>query len=131
MSLKDKMMELKSTIEKRATELLKDKKINDIQLGSITNDCQKILDFAAKLNSIELNKVVTDMNETAGQQIFEATSSLDKAAAKIQEFKDFLDILSPLIKLGEAVSNAIVSGRPAAIGNLVKQLRDVGDRLNT
>ena len=131
MSLKDKMMELKSTIEKRATELLKDKKINDIQLGSITNDCQKILDFAAKLNSIELNEVFTDMNEAAGQQIFEATSSLDKAAAKIQEFKDFLDILSPLIKLGEAVSNAIVSGGRATIGNLVKQLRDVGDRLNT
>jgi|GEM_PF-2921356 len=131
MSLKDKMMELKSTIEKRATELLKAEIIDHSQSESITNDCQKILDFVAKLNSIELNKVVTDMNETAGQQIFEATSSLDKAAAKIQEFKDFLDILSPLIKLGEAVSNAIVSGRPAAIGNLVKQLRDVGDRLNT
>ncbi len=130
MSLKDKMMELKSTIEKRATELLKAEIIDHSQSESITNDCQKILDFAAKLNSIELNKVLTDMDE-AGKQIFEATSSLDKAAAKIQEFKDFLDILSPLIKLGEAVSNAIVSGGIAAIGNLVKQLRDVGDRLNT
>jgi hypothetical protein len=130
MSLKDKMMELKSTIEKRATELLKAEIIDHSQSESITNDCQKILDFAAKLNSIELNKVLTDMDE-AGKQIFEATSSLDKAAAKIQEFKDFLDILSPLIKLGEAVSNAIVSGGRATIGNLVKQLRDVGDRLNT
>ncbi|MCC5610658.1 hypothetical protein LC612_28885 [Nostoc sp. CHAB 5834] len=130
MSLKDKMIELKATLEKRATELSKAKKISPSELESITNDCQKLLDFAAKINSIELNKVLTDIDEPA-QKIIDATNSLDKAAAKIQGFQNFFDILSPLIRLGEAVSNAIVSGGVAAIGNLVRELRDIGDRLNT
>ncbi|MDM9583695.1 MULTISPECIES: hypothetical protein [unclassified Nostoc] len=130
MSLIDKMNELRATLEKRAAELFKAKKISQSDLESINNDCQKFVDFAAKLNSIELNKVLTDINEPA-QKIIEATNSLDQAAAKIQEFQNFFDILSPLIRLGEAVSNAIVSGGVAAIGNLVRELRDVGNRLNT
>lgn len=43
----------------------------------------------------------------------------------------FFDILSLLIQLGNAVSNAIVNTSVATIGNLVKQLQDIGDRLNT
>ncbi|MDZ8087555.1 MAG: hypothetical protein RMY16_18620 [Nostoc sp. DedQUE12b] len=130
MSLRDKMIELKTTLEKRATELSRAKTITPNQLESITNECQKILDFAAKINSIELNKVLTDINEPV-KKISEATNSLDLAAAKIQEFQNFFDILSPIIRLGEAVSNAIVSGGVAAIGNIVRELRDVGDQLNT
>ncbi|MBN3940019.1 MAG: hypothetical protein V7L21_29855 [Nostoc sp.] len=130
MSLRDKINELKETLEKRATELFKAKEISPSELESISNDCQKVLDFAAKINSIELNKVLTDIDEPA-QKIIEATNSLDKAAAKIQGVQNFFDILSPLIRLGEAVSNAIVSGGVAAIGNIVGELRDIGDRLNT
>ncbi|MEH2242919.1 hypothetical protein [Nostoc sp.] len=124
------MIELKSALEKRAAELLDEQKISFSESKLINNECQKILDFAAKLNSIELNKVLTDINEPA-KKIIEATNSLDKAAAKIQEAQKFIDILSPIIRLGEAVSNAIVSGGVAAIGNLVRELQDIGDRLNT
>lgn len=129
MSLNEKINELRKTLEKRATELFKAKKISQSELESISNDCQKFVDFAAKLNSIELNKVLTDINEPA-QKIIEATNSLDKAAAKIQGVQNFFEILNPLIRLGEAVSNAIGSGGVAVIGNLVRELQDIGERLN-
>ncbi|MEH1902180.1 MAG: hypothetical protein V7L04_12380 [Nostoc sp.] len=127
MSLIDKMKELRKTLEERATELFKAKKISQSDLESISNDCQKFVDFAAKLNSIESNKVLTDIKEPA-QKIIEATNSLDKAAAKIQGVQNFFEILSPLIRLGEAVSKAIGSGGVAAIGNIVRELQDIGDR---
>jgi Asp-tRNA(Asn)/Glu-tRNA(Gln) amidotransferase C subunit len=130
MSLKDNLIKLKSSLEKRAAELFNAEKITQKQLESITNDCQRILDFAAKINSIELKKVLTDMDD-ASQKIINATNSLDKAAAQIQGFQNFFEILSSLIRLGEAVSNAIVNGGVAVIGNLVRELQDIGDRLNT
>ncbi|MEH2005545.1 hypothetical protein [Nostoc sp.] len=131
MSLKNQMIELKSALEKRAAQLLHDQQISFSESKVINNECQKILDFAAKLNSIELNQVLTDINEPA-KKIIEATNSLDKAAAKIQEAQKFFEILSPLIRLGEAVSKAIANPTSvAAIGTLVTELKDIGDRLNT
>ncbi|OYD97903.1 hypothetical protein CDG76_03465 [Nostoc sp. 'Peltigera membranacea cyanobiont' 210A] len=52
-------------------------------------------------------------------------------STKIQETQNFIDILSGLIRLGEVISNAIINVGIATIGTLVRELRDIGDRLNT
>ena len=129
-SLRDRVIELENTLRKRAKDLYNTNKISFSEYESITNDCQRILDFAAKINSMQFNQVLTDMDEPA-KKIIEATNSLEKAAAKIQGFQKFFDILSRLIKLGQVVFNAISGGGVAAIGTLVTGLKELGDRLNT
>ncbi|KAB8318699.1 hypothetical protein SD81_014800 [Tolypothrix campylonemoides VB511288] len=79
---------------------------------------------------MQFNKVLTDMDEPA-KKIIEATNTLDKAAAKIQEVQKFIDVLSRLIKLGQVLSNVISGGGIAAISTLVTELKSFGDQLNT
>ncbi|MEH2371437.1 hypothetical protein [Nostoc sp.] len=129
-SLKDQILKLQVAFRKRAKYLYSNQKISLNEFNIISNKCQKILDLVAEINSRQFNQVITDMDE-AVQKIIEATNSLDKAAAKIQETQNLIDILSSLITLGEAVSMAIVDGGVAAIGTLVRELRDIGDRLST
>ncbi|PHM08374.1 hypothetical protein [Nostoc sp. 'Peltigera malacea cyanobiont' DB3992] len=52
-------------------------------------------------------------------------------STKIQEIQNFIDILSGLIRLEEVISKAIINVGVATIGTLVRELRDIGDRLNT
>jgi hypothetical protein len=129
-SVRDQIIELEFALRERAKKLFNTQKISFSEFQSITNDCQGILDLAAKINSMQFNQVLTDMGEPA-KKIIEATNSLKKAAAKIQEFQKFFDILSRLIKLGQVVFNAISSGGVAAIGTLVTGLKDLSDQLNT
>jgi hypothetical protein len=129
-SLRDRVIELEKTLRDRAKYLYNTSKIGFSEYESITNDCQRILDFAAKINSMQFNQVLTDMEEPA-KKIIEATNSLEQAAVKIQGFQKFFDILSRLIKLGQVVFNAISGGGVAAIGTLVTGLKDLGDQLNT
>ncbi|MFN6530214.1 hypothetical protein [Nostoc sp. ChiSLP03a] len=130
MSLSKQIIDLQSTLHERAKELCKAEIIKPSQLTSISNDCQTILNLAKKINSIELNDRFTEM-EKAAEEIKNATDSLDKAAAKIQDAQKFFEILSPLIQLVQAVPSAITNSSVATIGNLAKQLRGIGDQLNT
>jgi regulator of sigma D len=129
-SLRDRILKLQIAIRERAKKLSNDEQISLNQFREISNECQKILDFVAEINSRQFNQVLTDMDE-AVKKITEATSSLDQAAAKIQETQNFFDILSGLIRLGEVISNAIVNAGVATIGTVVRELRDIGDQLNT
>ncbi|MBE8966461.1 hypothetical protein IQ277_09455 [Nostocales cyanobacterium LEGE 12452] len=129
-SLRDRILKLQVAIRERAKKLSNDEQISLNQFREISNECQKILDFVAEINSRQFNQVLTDMDE-AVKKITEATSSLDQAAAKIQETQNFFDILSGLVRLGEVISNAIVNVGVATIGTVVRELRDIGDRLNT
>ncbi len=129
-SLRDKVIELQNKLRERAKYLYNNNKINFSEYMSISNECQRILDFAAKINSMQFNKVLTDMDEPA-KKIIEATNTLNKAAAKIQEVQKFIDVLSRLIKLGQVVSNAISGVGIAAISTLVTELKSFGDQLNT
>ncbi|WP_414513776.1 hypothetical protein [Nostoc sp. PCC 9305] len=129
-SLKERIQNLQSALRERAKKLSDNQQISLNEYTKISNNCQNLLDLVGEINSRQFNQVLTDINEPA-QKIIEATNSLDKAAAKIQGVQNFFDIFSSLIRLGEAVSNAISGGGVAAIGNLVKQLKDTGDRLNT
>ncbi|MEH2235028.1 hypothetical protein [Nostoc sp.] len=129
-SLRDKILELQVAFRERAKDLFKNQKISPNEFDEIGNKCQKVLDFVAEINSRQFNQVLTDMDE-AVKKIIEATNSLDKAAAKIQETQNFIDILSSVITLGETLSKAIVNTSVATIGTLVRELRDIGDQLNT
>jgi len=129
-SMRDQIMELEFVLRKRIKKLYVTQKISFSDFDSLTNDCQKILDFAASINSVQFNQVLTDMHEPA-KKIIEATNSLKEAAAEIQGFQKFFDVLSRLIKLVNVVFHAISGGGVAAIGTLVKELKDLADQLNT
>lgn len=128
-SLRDQIIELEFALRTRTKKLFDNQEISFSDFESITNDCQRVLDFAAKINSLQFNQVLTDTSKPA-KKIIEATDSLKKAAAKIQEFQNFFDVLSRLIKLLQVVSNAISESSVAAIGTLVTGLKDLGDELN-
>lgn len=128
-SVRDQIVDLESVLLARAKKLYTARKISFSEFESNTNDCQKILDFAAKTNSKQFNQVLTDMQQPA-KKIIEAINSLEAAADKIQGFQRMFDILSRLIKLVGAILNAIPGGSVAAIGTLVTGLKDLADQLN-
>lgn len=124
-SLRERLLELEFAIRKRAKELFDTGEISFSDYEKITNYCQDILNFVAKINSLQFTQVLTDM-EKPGKEISDATSSLTKAADKIQSFQNFFDILSLLTKLGGVILNAISGGSVATIGSLVTELKDLG-----
>ncbi|MEI1374767.1 hypothetical protein PQG02_25760 [Nostoc sp. UHCC 0926] len=125
-SLRDQILKLQLAIRERAKELYKNPGISLNEYQEISNECQKILDLVAEINSRQFNQVLSDTNEAA-QKIIEATTSLDQAAAKIQDAQKLLDILSGLIRLGKAISNAIVNVGVARIDTVVRELRNIAD----
>jgi hypothetical protein len=126
-SLRDNIVKIETAFRKKAKDLFDDKKISLKDYELIGNKCKQLLNLAAKINSLQFNKVLTDINEPA-KKIIEATNSLEKAAAKIQEYRNLFDSLSSLVELLTDVSNAISGGGIAVIGPIVKKIKDISNR---
>ena len=134
-AIRDKLIDCEVALRKQARELFYSQQISFSEYQSITNDLQSILDFAAKINSIGFNQVLTDMDEPAGA-ILKAIDDLNAAASKIKGYQKFFDILSRLIKLGGVILSAVAAvstgnpvGSVASIGSLVAGIQDLVDHL--
>lgn len=131
-SIRDQLLECEIALLNRAKELFDAKELSFNEFSQITNYLQAILDFATKINSIGFQKILTDMQQPA-KAILRAIDELEKAAAKIQSFQKFFDILSRLVRIGgiilEALATSTTGGAVAAIGSLVVGLQDLVDNL--
>lgn len=127
-SVRDQIVDLEAVLLGRVRKLYTAHKISFSEFDSNTNDCQTILDLAARVNSLRFNQVLTDMQQPA-EKIIDAINSLEAAADKIQGFQKMFDILSRLIKLVGALLNAITRGSVAAIGTFVTELENIANSL--
>jgi len=131
-SIRDQLLDCEIALRNKAVSLFNDQKLSFDEFVQITNDLQAIIDFAAKINSIGFQQILTDIQEPA-QKIIKAIDELGKAAAKIESFQKFFDILSRLIKVGGIILSALATsttgGAVAAIGSLVVGIQELVDNL--
>lgn len=114
----------------KRSNLMTEGKIDFNQSVVISNDETRLLTLANQASILIIVKVLTDI-EKPGEMLIGAIEKLEETIEKLQDFNNFIKVLSIFIKIFGKVVNAVALGIGgiAEIGGLIKDFQDLDSSL--
>lgn len=110
----------------KRSNLMTEGKIDFNQSTVISNDETRLLTLANQVSILIVDKVLTDI-EKPGKILIGLTEKLEQTIEKLQDFNNFIKVLSTFIKIFGKVISGIASGTGAIaeIGGLINDFQEL------